>query len=430
MENYTNIKIKNHILKIVGVFPVQPSFEQEALITGYELHQFAPASLSFYKDYFYKGFRDLYTLAGENNKVRRLTKKLATTCTITSGLESSKFYKEINLQINQIDLFLFPDSFGMFSLDLNVQFDDTLPHLAQFSDACFIVREFERGLIQGTDLNWNAFIVKEYLLGQKTRGEGVELDEYSGTKFKLFIACDFVETLDIETQNALLYDIGCIAQPGTAISNDANAPSEEYKKQLAEKFQFSAFQNWRGIALLDTFVIVGNNILTSDFQLITFKENYFLIYLHNLYIKYDLFKMNTGISDFKSDLRPELRDFLNVYNLSFISFNFLPSMINAKLRVALDVENEVDALTKRIQEIGAAVEERSQERTNILLGLVSFVASLSAIEPFWGYAVMAQEFFHLPTYAAYIILIGGGSSIISFIFFMPEKIKNYISRWL
>jgi hypothetical protein len=140
--------------------------------------------------------------------------------------------------------------------------------------------------------------------------------------------------------------------------------------------------------------------------------------------------MNTGISDFKSDLRPELRDFLNVYNLSFISFNFLPSMINTKLRVALDVENEVDALTKRIQEIGVVVEEKSQERTNILLGLVSFVASLSAIEPFWGYAVMAQEFFHLPTYAAYIILIGGGSSIISFIFFMPEKIKNYISRWL
>jgi hypothetical protein len=424
MENYTKNKIKNHLLKIVGVFPFHHSFEQQAIIAGYELHQFAPTSLPFYKDYFYKGFRDLYTLDGESNKVRRLTKKLEQRLTLVAGT------KEIHICINQVDLFLFPDSFGMFSLDIKVEFNENTTHLAQFSDACFIVREFERGLIQGTDLNWSAFIVKEYLLGQKTRGEGVELDEYSGTKFKLFIACDFVETLDIETQNALLYDIGCIAQPGTAISNDANAPSEEYKKQLAEKFQFSAFQNWRGIALLDTFVIVGNNILTSDFQLITFKENYFLIYLHNLYIKYDLFKMNTGISDFKSDLRPELRDFLNVYNLSFISFNFLPSMINTKLRVALDVENEVDALTKRIQEIGVVVEEKSQERTNILLGLVSFVASLSAIEPFWGYAVMAQEFFHLPTYAAYIILIGGGSSIISFIFFMPEKIKNYISRWL
>jgi hypothetical protein len=424
MENYTKNKIKNHLLKIVGVFPFHHSFEQQAIIAGYELHQFAPTSLPFYKDYFYKGFRDLYTLDGESNKVRRLTKKLEQRLTLVAGT------KEIHICINQVDLFLFPDSFGMFSLDIKVEFNENTTHLAQFSDACFIVREFERGLIQGTDLNWSAFIVKEYLLGQKTRGEGVELDEYSGTKFKLFIACDFVETLNIETQNALLYDIGCIAQPGTAISNDANAPSEEYKKQLAEKFQFSAFQNWRGIALLDTFVIVGNNILTSDFQLITFKENYFLIYLHNLYIKYDLFKMNTGISDFKSDLRPELRDFLNVYNLSFISFNFLPSMINTKLRVALDVENEVDALTKRIQEIGVVVEEKSQERTNILLGLVSFVASLSAIEPFWGYAVMAQEFFHLPTYAAYIILIGGGSSIISFIFFMPEKIKNYISRWL
>ena len=105
-------------------------------------------------------------------------------------------------------------------------------------------------------------------------------------------------------------------------------------------------------------------------------------------------------------------------------------MINTKLRVAMDVENEVDALTKRIQEIGAVVKERSQERTNILLGLVSFVASLSAIEPIWGYAVIVQEFFHLPSYVAYLILIGGGSSILGFVFFMPEKIKNYISKWI
>lgn len=424
MENYTKIKIKNHILKIVGVFPFHASFEQQAIISGYELYQFAPASLPFYKDYFYKGFRDLYTLNGENNKVRRLTKKLEQRLTLVAGT------KEIHICINQVNLFLFPDSFGMFSLDIKVEFNESTTHLAQFSDACFIVREFERGLIQGTDLNWNTFIVKEYLLGQKTRGEGVELDEYSGTKFKLFIACDFVETLDIETQNALLYDIGCIAQPGTAISNDANAPSEKYKKQLAEKFQFSAFQNWRGIALLDTFVIVGNNILTSEFQLITFKENYFLIYLHNLYVKYNLFKMNTGISDFKSDLRPELRDFLNVYNLSFISYNFLPSMINAKLRVALDVENEVVTLTKRIQEIGVVVEERSQEKTNILLGLVSFVASLSAVEPFWGYSVKIQQFFELPEYSAYLIIIGSVASLIGFAFYMPKKIKNFINQWV
>jgi len=424
MENYTKIKIKNHILKIVGVFPINAEFEQKAILSGYEIHQFAPTSLPFYKDYFYKGFRDLYTLNGENNKVRRLIKKPGQGHTLLAG------NKEIKISINQVDLFLFPDSFGMFALDLKVEFNEQSSQLAQFSDACYVVREFERGLIQGTDLNWNTFIVKEYLLDQINRAKEVELDEYSGTKFKLYITCEFEENLDLETQNALLYDIGCIAQPGTAISKDANAPSEEYKKQLAENFQFSAFRNWRGIALLDSFVIVGNNILTSEFQLITFKENYFLIYLHNLYVKYNLFKMNTGISDFKSDLRPDLRDFLNVYNLSFISYNFLPAMINTKLRVALDVENEVIALTKRIQEISVVVEERSQEKTNILLGLVSFLASFSAIEPFLGYAVTVQEFFNLPSYVAYIILIGGGSAIISFIFFMPEKIKNYFSKWI
>jgi hypothetical protein len=57
MENYTKIKIKNHILKIVGVFPINAEFEQKAILSGYEIHQFASTSLPFYKDYFYKGFR-------------------------------------------------------------------------------------------------------------------------------------------------------------------------------------------------------------------------------------------------------------------------------------------------------------------------------------------------------------------------------------
>jgi len=424
MENYTKNKIKNHLLKIVGVFPFHHSFEQQAIIAGYELHQFAPTSLPFYKDYFYKGFRDLYTLDGESNKVRRLTKKLEQRLTLVAGT------KEIHICINQVDLFLFPDSFGMFSLDIKVEFNENTTHLAQFSDVCFIVREFERGIVKGLDLNWNSFIVNEYLMGQKTRGEGIELDDYSGTKFKLFIACDFEEILDLEAQNALLYDLACVAQPGTAISTDVNAPSDEYKQYLVDNFQFSAFKNWRGMTLLDTFVIVGNNILGYDFQVTTFRENYFLIYLHNLFIKYDLFKFNTSISDFKVDLRPELRDFLNIYNLTFISYNFLPTMINSKLRASLEIEHEVEALTKRIQEIGAIVEEKSQEKTNILLGLVSFVASLSAIEPFWEYSVKIQQYFQMPDYVAYLIIIGSATSILGFVFYMPEKIKNYISRWL
>jgi hypothetical protein len=135
----------------------------------------------------------------------------------------------------------------MFSLDLTVHFNDNRPNLSQFSDACFIVREFERGIIKGSDLNWNIFIENQFLLGQKTRGEGVDLDEYSGTKFKLFTVCDFEEPLDLTMQNALLYDLGCVAQPGTAISHDVNAPSDEYKMYLADNYQFSAFRNCRYI---------------------------------------------------------------------------------------------------------------------------------------------------------------------------------------
>ncbi len=424
MKNYVDYSIKIHLLKIVGVFPIHDNFEKDAIASGYQIHHFSPASLAFYKDYFYKGFRDLYTLDGESNKVHRLTQAPQKQICIVSG------DKEINICINHVDLFLFSDSFGIFSLDLSIELNELRPHLSQFSDACFVAREFERGIVKGLDLSWNSFIVNEYLMGQKTRGEGIELDDYSGTKFKLFIACDFEEILDLETQNALLYDLACVAQPGTAISTDMNAPSDEYKQYLVDNFQFSAFKNWRGMTLLDTFVIVGNNILGYDFQVTTFRENYFLIYLHNLFIKYDLFKFNTSISDFKVDLRPELRDFLNIYNLTFISYNFLPTMINSKLRASLEIEHEVEALTKRIQEIGAVVEEKSQEKTNLLLGLVSFVASLSAIEPFWEYSVKIQQYFQFPDYAAYLIILGSAASILGFVFYMPEKIKNYISQWI
>jgi hypothetical protein len=424
MQNYVDFSIKNHLLKIVGVFPVEAHFEKDAIDAGYQLHQFPTSSLPFYKDYFYKGFRDLYTLDGASNKVHRLTRAPQKQISVVSG------NKEINLCINQVDLFLFPESFGMFSLDIRVEFKENQSHLSQFSDACFVLREFERGIVKELDVSWNTFIVNEYLLGHKTRGEGIDLDEYSGTKFKLFVGCEFEEILDLETQNALMYDIGCVVPPGTAMSNDMYSPSDEYKQHLINNYQFSTFRNWRGIALLDTFVVVGNSMLGNEYQLITFRENYFLIYLHNLYVKYNLFKFNTGVSDFKVDLRPELREFLNSYNLTFVSYNFLPTMINSKLREALEIEQEVHALTQRIQEIGVVVEEKSQEKTNILLGLVSFVASLSAIEPIWGYMVNIQQFFSWPAYTAYLIFVGTVGAVLTFVFYMPDKIKNYINRWI
>jgi hypothetical protein len=105
-------------------------------------------------------------------------------------------------------------------------------------------------------------------------------------------------------------------------------------------------------------------------------------------------------------------------------------MINSKLRASLEIEHEVEALTKRIQEIGAVVEEKSQEKTNILLGLVSFLGAFSAIEPFWDYSVKIQQYFELPEYTAYLIIIGSIISLLSFVFFMPGKIKNFISQWI
>lgn len=423
MDNYVNVKLENYLLKIVGVFPYQDDFAANALQSGYEWHKFTNESKAFYKDYFYKGFRDLYMEDVENqNNIIRLCLKPD---------KSIRLYfrdKEICIKVNKVDLFLFPESFGIFSIDIRIEINEEMPVLAQFSDACFLVREFDKCQVRDTNYTWNEYIVNEFLLGNNNRGDEIEIDEISGTKYKLFIVCDIKEKLDENIQNALLYDLGCVVLPGSALSNDLNAPSLEYKTHLEEKNYFSVFKNWRGAILSDTFVIVGNGILINENQKNTYQENYLYIYIHNLYVKYQLFKFNTMILDYRTDLRPDLRLFLNQFNLPFISYNFLPTLINTKLREVFNTDNEVDFLSKRIHEIGLMVEEKSQEKTNLFLAIVSLLASLSTIKDLYEFGGLIQGTLDLPRIYVYIIMILSVFLILSTILIVPKKILKIIKQ--
>ena len=82
-------------------------------------------------------------------------------------------------------------------------------------------------------INW---IEENCLSGIKIASDSqspkVEVDEYSGSKFKLFTLLDIEETISKEQTEELLYDIGCVAKIGSAGSNEDFSPSVDYYNSL------------------------------------------------------------------------------------------------------------------------------------------------------------------------------------------------------
>ena len=101
----------------------------------------------------------------------------------------------------------------------------------------------------------------------------------------------------------------------------------------------------------------------------------------NLFFKYDLFRFNTKLHEGTVKVRSEFEDFINTYNISHVSFNFLPNEIYFKIRDVLEIDTELAKFQERIIRISTSIQESQQKKTNLLLGIVSFVTGLSSVSP-------------------------------------------------
>jgi hypothetical protein len=151
------------------------------------------------------------------------------------------------------------------------------------------------------------------------------------------------------------------------------------------------FNNWQGLALLDTYTVVGKSILNTDWKKETYNSIYYGIYCYSLFLKYSLFKFNFEIADLDEDRREDFQDFLARYYFNYISYNFLPTEIYNKIRVALDIEKELDLLNEKISAVGHRIQEDQQDRTNKILGIVTVLSSVSSAQPVFDYLVIGQQ---------------------------------------
>ena len=432
-----NLTVNNSIVRIVGVFEqnlTKNKFKAKLIASGFKTIEENDPS-SFHKNYWYPEFRDMFFLQKNETSSKIYTKYPGVKIDfIVRNNKTTGIDETLRVEIGKIELFTFKDGLNLFAIELSI----TQKELSYYSDLTFVIRDFYRKVMDnGKEYNWVNWIEEFCLCGvkisSKPEEKNVKVDDYSGSKFKLYTILDIEEELDDQTREELLYDVGCVAPIGSAGGNFDLTPSKEYYKELM-KNKISVFSNYEILPLFDSYTAIGKNILEADqssFKRKTWAESYFRIYLYNLFIKFNLYRYNSELINDSEEIRDKFEEFINTYNLSHLSYHFLPNKIFHQHRESLEIDSELKKFQQRVNKINLSIQEKQQKRTNLLIAVFTIITSLSSITPIWSSLQGLKNNLQWSNFLFYgaiiIILIIVGVPVISYLF--PEKTKKIIRQW-
>ncbi len=424
-----NLIVSNGLVKIVGIFEFQTSTRKhidKIKSDGFKKETLTEDEKKIYKDYFYPEFRDMLFTKNEVSSASIFFK------TINKEIQISKINSIENLFIEQVELFIFPKNLNLFTIKIKPIGNK----LIDYSNLTNVAREFYSEVkIGNKSIKWVNWIEENCLTGIKIASDNknpkIQVDEYSGSKFKLFTLIELEKQLINEEAEELLYDIGCVAKIGSAGSDEDFSPSAEYYKSLLNN-KISVFKNYTILPLFDSFTVIGYSFLNAEYKIVTWHKSYFRIILFNLYIKYSLFKYNAMVNVDSTKVRDDFESFLNTYNLSHISYNFLPNLIYQYHRKSLETDLELEKFQSRINRISQSIQEEEQKRSNLLLSIVSILASISSIEPIIDFLekIRIQYAFNSVFYYLPITIITVVVGLRLLIYLYPDKYKLLKRKWI
>lgn len=250
-----------------------------------------------------------------------------------------------------------------------------------------------------------------------------------GNKLKLF------QTVKIEAssiEDDLLYELGTSSPVGCVkhgIRPDQK-PSDSYFNSIINKNKVSTFDNWKGLALMDSFTMLGKEE--------SFDENdcnylYFpLIYLRCIFEKTFCFSRNNAYREDdkeKNKALPEEIELMEKYYFyDNISYNFQPNLLYKAMSKGLGIKEERDALSKQIKERAkeekrlleiqdAKNKERLKEETerekeieakrfDRIMAYVAIFAVFSVVWDICSIVMKAMPFFNSSWTALFFIIVG------------------------
>ena len=437
----SKLAVASSIIKIIGVCESENKKNelQKLLVKNhFQNEPIKDGADNTHKNLWYPEFRNMFILEkGENStKIyhKPINKELA--FFLRENIET-KQKDYLDVSILKVELFTFKEGLHFFSIEVSIKQNE----LCHYSDLTFAINKFNSKVINnGEETNWVNWIEENCLASIKiasTEKLNAKVDDYSGSKFKLFIVLDLAESVDVKMREELLYDIGCGAKIGSAGGTEYYSPSQDYYKSLL-KNKISVFNNYTILTLFDSVTVIGNRIIDvnpESYKRKTWSQSYFRIVLYNLFIKYNLFRYNSELQEDSESDEVELRDkfesFLNTYNFSHISYNFLPNLLFQSHKESLDIENELKLFQKRILRISESIKEEQQKRSNALLGIVGIFTSIGAVQPIYEFAERSRISLAFNPFLYYfmIVIILGVLSIPVLIYLFPQKYKLIKLKW-
>lgn len=189
-----------------------------------------------------------------------------------------------------------------------------------------------------------------------------------GNKLKLYQIIHFT---DVELFNdKTLYELATCSPIGVVGSNNYMAPSQDYYDSILKSNRISIFDNWKGLALFDSFTVVG---FGKDFNVWPFSNLYFqYAYLRSIFEKEFCFSRNNAyrLNKVKGDLLTEIALMEKYYFYDNISHNFLPNLLYQTMAKGLCIKEERELLARQIK-------EKEESKSNRLLAFVSVFAVFS-----------------------------------------------------
>lgn len=273
------------------------------------------------------------------------------------------------IKFEYLDLYFFPHNivFYCFKCDLS---DFSL-------DDITLINNFMRNMGQG----WPEILDKNLGFLYKSDESDNNNKVSFGNKLKVFSMVEIDEDLSREEEDMLLYDLGICAPIGSASGlNPFFQPSEQYYNELIAENKINVFDNWSALALFDTFTGLFRKGVLDNFM---WENGYFnLLYLQSLYVKNYLFKTNRAFFSEGSNqqkIEDELFTFNKYYNVSHISYNFLPALMYRYIRNSLAIEDELSNLKEGIERWNQKAKEKRDKMINDVLTIIALLAVFSLI---------------------------------------------------
>ena len=433
-----NLNVNDSVVKIIGIFESENKKNELHRLLENNLFKNNPikdSANNTHKNLWYPEFRNMFILEKGYNASKIYHKEINQELTFFLREDRETKLKEyLDVSILNVELFTFKEGLHFFSIEVSIKQNE----LMHFSDLTFIINKFSsKVIINQLETPWVNWIETNCLAEIKiasTEKQDVKVDDYSGSKFKLFTILDLAESIDAITRDELLYDIGCGAKIGSAGGTEYFSPSQDYFLSLL-KNKISVFNNYSILPLFDSVTVIGHEIIDNTYKRKTWSQSYFRIILYNLFIKYNLFRYNSELQEDSTTDEVELRDkfenFLNTYNFSHISYNFLPNLIFQNYRESLDIENELKLFQKRIIRISESIKEEQQKRSNALLGVVGVFTSIGAVQPVYEFVEHSRATINISAILFYclvaIILILLAIPVLVYLF--PQKYKIIKLKW-